>query len=191
MIKLYKCISCDALFESPLKYGICHDCHKHTTLANKDLVCKKCQTVCQSVSDGLCSKCAENKRATQIYKNPRVKLECKRCGMSFFGVDNTVQFCSLICQADNMAHCEKCNTVLTTNSDIAIQLCKACGGRKKRTPCSKCHNRVDITGIFKIDGEDLCGTCVGKHFEEKLEEQKVQDVIKKSQSTKHRRIILD
>ncbi len=185
------CYCHEIVYEHTLKDGVCHECQQHTTFAVKNLVCKRCKVICNHISDGLCSKCLQDKRIVQINKKPRIGLTCKKCGMSFFGVNNIVQFCSLVCQADGMAYCGKCNAVLTTNSDIAIQLCKMCGGRKKRTPCSKCNNRVDASGIFKIDGKDLCGECVGKHFNKKIEEEKEKDKIKQAQSTKHRRIIID
>lgn len=125
------------------------------------------------------------------YTNTRINLKCKRCGMSFFGVNDTVQFCSLVCEAGDAAHCNKCKTPLLTNTEISNQLCKGCCYRRSYNKCSRCGNRVSIEGIFKIEDEEMCGTCVGKLFRKDLEVTKEKYVKKEERNGKERRIILD
>lgn len=156
----------------------------------KGLACKNCNALCKQITNGLCKKCAAKKGFVVINEKPRKQLLCIACGKQFLANAGTVKYCSLVCEAGNSAHCSKCKAVISTNREIATQLCASCYVRKNRK-CSRCGNRVSVDGIFEIENQELCGTCVGKHFEKDLKKSKEKEIKKEKRNGKERRIILD
>ncbi len=157
----------------------------------KYVKCPYCNAICQKIASGLCKKCAAKKGFAVINEKPRKQLLCVTCGQQFLAAADTVKYCSLVCEAGNSACCSKCKAIISTNREIATQLCASCYVRNKYRTCSHCGNRVSVDGIFEIEDQELCGTCVGKHFEEDLKKSKEKDVRKEKRSGKERRIILD
>ena len=154
-------------------------------------VCKNCNGVYEQLINGLCKVCASIKGFTVINEKPTKQLLCLACGKQFLAATDTVKYCSLVCEAGNSAQCSKCKKIISTNREIATQLCAGCYVRKKYSKCSRCGNRVSIEGIFEIEDEEICGTCVGKLFRKDLEATKEKNIREEKRSGKERRIILD
>ena len=154
-------------------------------------MCHNCNALCQLTTNGLCKECASIKGFVSINEKPRKQLLCIACGKQFLAATDTVKYCSLVCEAGNSAQCSKCKKIISTNREIATQLCAGCYVRKKYSKCSRCGNRVSIEGIFEIEDEEICGTCVGKLFRKDLEATKEKNIREEKRSGKERRIILD
>jgi len=94
--------------------------------------------------------------------------------------------------------CRGCNNTFYKHLLYMDGLCIKCAKQQTVTHvrtdsrlCSQCNRLVLKEGLFGINNKQLCGTCVGKHFEKDLKKSKEKEIKKEKRSGKERRIILD
>lgn len=94
--------------------------------------------------------------------------------------------------------CKGCNNTFYKHLLYMDGLCIKCAKkqtvthvRKVLQPCCKCGKPTLSEGLFEIDNKKLCGTCVGKYFEEDFKKSKQKEIKKEERSGKERRIILE